>query len=110
MASPNYSYPEKQKIEIEVTVFGDQDRYPRGGGGGEHSGVKVTGMIKRTQKSIPPQKNSLGPQTNFFFRIFPSGNELSFPKKSKMRGWKFNAMPSGLSISYFFFLMPQAAQ
>ena len=34
MASPNYSYPEKQKIEIEVTVFGDQDRYPRGGGGG----------------------------------------------------------------------------
>ena len=40
MASPNYSYPEKQKIEIEVTVFGDQDRYPRGGGGGSTPELK----------------------------------------------------------------------
>ena len=60
-------------------------------------------MIERTQKSIPP-KNSLWPQTNLFSRIFPSGNESFSPKKSQMRGWKINAMPSGdLSAILSFF-------
>lgn len=58
--------PRNRKIEIVVTVFGDQDRYPSGGG--KQSRVKVTGMIERTQKSI---KNQHPPSFPILFQEKP---------------------------------------